>query len=112
MKISIIAVTGLGGRGFSSWAHSGGEMWLRDYLPTDIPGIRVLIYGYPSKLEKSSSRARLMDYTIQFLQILDSARCLPKVRKKISTFHRQRLLKMDFRTKTDLSYLLGIALGA
>jgi hypothetical protein len=87
-------------------------MWLRDYLPADIPGIRVLIYGYPSKLEKSSSRARLMDYSIQFLQILDSARCLQKVRKKISPIHRQRLLKMHFRTKKDLSYSLDIALGA
>jgi hypothetical protein len=56
-------------------------MWLRDYLPADIPGIRIMIYGYPSKLEKSSSRARLIDYTIQFLQTLQGARRLPKVSK-------------------------------
>ena len=49
-------------------------MWLRDYLPADILGIRVMIYGYPSKLEKSNSRARLIDYTIQLLQVLQSAR--------------------------------------
>jgi hypothetical protein len=79
---SIIAITGLGGRGFSSWANNEGEMWLRDYLPADIPGIRVMIYGYPSKLEKSNSRARLTDYTIQFHQILQSARHSQKVSKK------------------------------
>jgi hypothetical protein len=84
---SIVAITGLGGRGFSSWANNEGEMWLRDYLPADISGIRVMIYGYPSKLEKSNSRARLIDYTIQFLQILQSAR--QKVSKKNQDSYRQ-----------------------
>jgi len=49
-------------------------MWLRDFLPVDIPNIRVMIYGYPSKLQGSTSRARLHDYTTSFLEALQSAR--------------------------------------
>lgn len=30
-------------------------MWLRDSLPHDLPGIRVLIYGYDSHLAGSNS---------------------------------------------------------
>jgi hypothetical protein len=30
-------------------------MWLRDSLPTHLPGVRVLVYGYDAKLAGSRS---------------------------------------------------------
>lgn len=45
-------------------------MWLRDFLPRDVPNARVYTYGYPSTLQRSGSRARLLDYTTHFLEEL------------------------------------------
>ena len=52
---SIIAVTGLAGHAFGSWAHSPKEMWLRDDLPSALPNVRIITYGYPSSLLGSTS---------------------------------------------------------
>ena len=37
-------------------------MWLADSLPRDMPGARVMIYGYQSGLQHSNSLAHLGDY--------------------------------------------------
>jgi hypothetical protein len=42
-------------------------MWLRDYLPTSIPNVRVLIYGYPSQLQGSMSQSILANYSNNFI---------------------------------------------
>ncbi|KAK5679681.1 hypothetical protein LTS10_007629 [Elasticomyces elasticus] len=48
----LIAVTGLAGHAFGSWAHTRRRMWLRDYLPGDIQRrARVLVYGYNSQVQ-------------------------------------------------------------
>ena len=49
-------------------------MWLRDFLPENIPNVRVLTYGYPAILRGSGSHARLHDYTTAFLQELQHLR--------------------------------------
>jgi hypothetical protein len=36
-------------------------MWLRDALPLDVPGARILIYGYDTRLIRSSSFQNLTD---------------------------------------------------
>lgn len=64
----MIAVTGLGGKAFMSWQHQSGAMWLRDYLPRDVPDVQIFIYGYRSKLVGSGSHARLQDYVAAFLR--------------------------------------------
>ena len=71
---SVIAVTGLAGRAFSSWQYRDGHMWLRDFLPRDVASCRVMIFGYPSQLFKSISEAGLFEYTNYFLQQLDNIR--------------------------------------
>ena len=67
---SIIAVTGLAGHAFGSWAHSDEQMWLRDYLPKDAPNARILTYGYYSKLQGSYSVSILQDHTNKFVHML------------------------------------------
>jgi hypothetical protein len=65
---------GLGGRAFGSWQHEDGSMWLRDFLGRDIPGIRVFIWGYRSKLVDSKSHAGILDFRDNFLDDLKRIR--------------------------------------
>jgi hypothetical protein len=49
-------------------------MWLQDHLPTDVPGIRVSIFGYSSELWQGDSKAGLVDFTKEFLAELRNGR--------------------------------------
>jgi hypothetical protein len=68
--VRLVAITGLAGRAFGSWQAENGTMWLRDVLPQDVANLRVLTYGYPSTLFRSRSTARLLDFTINFMDDL------------------------------------------
>ncbi|KAM0806593.1 putative NACHT domain-containing protein [Seiridium cardinale] len=59
--VDIIAVHGLNGDAFTTWTHSNGTFWLRDYLPSSLPGCRVYTYGYPSRMF-ANSYASVRDY--------------------------------------------------
>jgi len=48
-------------------------MWLRDYLPEDIPGVRVLVYGYDTSV-LGDSRDSIEDLGIRFLESLKAFR--------------------------------------
>jgi hypothetical protein len=86
---SIIAVTGLAGHAIGSWTlqRNGNRMWLRDYLPEDVPNARILTYGYDSQLSgKSLASSTLQDLADEFMMnLLDmrdrtkSVRCLQAV---------------------------------
>ena len=58
---SIIAVHGLNGHAYGTWAHheegkSGSEsMWLRDFIPEKVPKARILVHGYNSALLGSNT---------------------------------------------------------
>ncbi|KAK4444368.1 hypothetical protein QBC34DRAFT_185339 [Podospora aff. communis PSN243] len=83
-QIDILAVPGLGSHAFGSFVHKGdGHMWLSDRLPKDIPAARVMIYGYESGLQGSTSFANLNDLasTLQFAicRLLRSGRERPLV---------------------------------
>jgi ankyrin repeat protein/pimeloyl-ACP methyl ester carboxylesterase len=70
----IIALTGLGGHAFGSWAVAPTEMWLRDFIPCDIPQVRILIYGYDSRIQKRNARSIMSDYTNNFILKLTDMR--------------------------------------
>lgn len=55
-ELDIIAITGLGGHAFGSFKERAGtHMWLRDSLPKDLPGSRIMIYGFDTRLYGSHS---------------------------------------------------------
>lgn len=55
-EISCIAISGLGGHAFGSFKErEGSHMWLRDSLPFDLPGVRIMLYGYDTRLHDSRS---------------------------------------------------------
>lgn len=49
-------------------------MWLRDFLPEDIPNARILTYGYDSKLLHNNSTASIHEFSQNLLEALTSAR--------------------------------------
>lgn len=70
MGVDIVAIHGLNGDAFSTWEHENGTLWLRDLLPSALPGSRIFTYGYPSKLFFSKSLASLRDYSQRLLSSL------------------------------------------
>ncbi|TRX91008.1 hypothetical protein FHL15_008213 [Xylaria flabelliformis] len=61
--VDIIAVHGLNGDAYTTWTHPNGVMWIRDILPSFIPGCRVYTYGYPSQVAFSSSFATVQEFS-------------------------------------------------
>lgn len=62
---------GLNGDAYTSWEHENGTLWLRDLLPSTIPGARIFTYGYPAQLFFSKSTAGLRDYSQRLLSSLN-----------------------------------------
>ncbi len=68
---SVIAVPGLASHAIGSWkSPSSNDLWLRDYLPYDVRGIRILLYGYDTSLRSSNSKDSVEDLGRRFLESL------------------------------------------
>lgn len=79
--IDIVAVHGLNpfkntSNAVSTWTSSDGKLWLRDpeFLPTQIPNARILLFGYNSNVAFTSSNAGLVEQAANLLFLLDSRR--------------------------------------
>ncbi|KAI9507260.1 hypothetical protein F5148DRAFT_140868 [Russula earlei] len=68
-ELDIIAIHGLNGHAFSSWAVNH-VMWLRDLLPKRVPNARVLVYGYNANHVEDVYLFRINEYARLFLQSL------------------------------------------
>ena len=44
--VDIVAVDGLGGDWRATWTGPHGALWLRDFLPAEIPNARMFAFGY------------------------------------------------------------------
>ncbi|GME51093.1 nacht and ankyrin domain containing protein [Neofusicoccum parvum] len=63
----LVAISGLNGHAFGSFKNKDSPyMWLRDALPKKLPGIRVVVYGYNTKLEGSQSFQNISDIGLKF----------------------------------------------
>ena len=76
-EVDIIALTGLAGHAFGSWA-APPYMWLRDFLPEDLPRARILLYGYDTNLAGSQSKHILTDLSSNFTAKLHTMRGLSR----------------------------------
>lgn len=71
----MVAVTGLVGHAFGSWrSRETAQMWLKDFLPKDIPNIRVMSYGYNSNLIDDTVDENFQEYRQSFVHRLLDAR--------------------------------------
>lgn len=71
---SIIAITGLAGHAYGSWAHADDRMWLRDYLKDT--NARILTYGYESNMDggQSSNWNTIQDHAARLWNRLTNTR--------------------------------------
>jgi hypothetical protein len=78
ISVDVVAVHGLGGDAYKSWTHGNGKLWLRDFLPGDLPCARVFTYGYNSAIVFSRETSTLRDYARALLEDVRSERALPE----------------------------------
>ncbi|KIK63472.1 hypothetical protein GYMLUDRAFT_72124 [Collybiopsis luxurians FD-317 M1] len=70
-RVDILALHGLNGHAFRSWeSHDASFMWLRDCLPEQMPGVRILTYGYNANVYSDVSTGRMRTFSETFLERL------------------------------------------
>lgn len=84
-SVDVVAIHGLGGDAYETWMHNNGKMWLRDFLPVDIPGARIFIYGYDSTFVFSRETSTLREYARALLEDIRSKRTHPDVFSNVSS---------------------------
>jgi hypothetical protein len=73
--LSIVCVPGLATNAIFTWKSIlSAQIWLRDWLPEDIPESRVLVYGYDTSLIKDDGRRTIVDLAKTLLESLKSFR--------------------------------------
>ncbi|VUC27567.1 unnamed protein product [Clonostachys rosea] len=76
LRISVIAIPGLGGHTFESFQQRGSTfMWLRDRLPKDIPGARIFTWGYESMECGGDFLLNIEDLGMDFREALRLVSC-------------------------------------
>ena len=75
-----MAVHGLCGDPFETGTEeASGKLWLRDFLPYQVPNIRIMSYGYDSSVAFSKSEIELGDVAADLLNRLNDERDAPEV---------------------------------
>ncbi|KAH7007923.1 uncharacterized protein B0I36DRAFT_202569, partial [Microdochium trichocladiopsis] len=73
--VDIIAVHSLNGNPYSTWTHpANGSMWLKDILPSYVPGARVFTFGYASRTVRNPLIATVPDFARALLDSLRNLR--------------------------------------
>ena len=70
----IVAIHGINGDAFKTWTHPDGRLWLRDFLPDQLPGARIFSFGYPSEVAFTTAKGKLLDFARSLLEGLKSRR--------------------------------------
>lgn len=71
-----MAVHGLQGDAYRTWEHDNGSLWLRDFLPADIPNARIMTFGDDSTIAFSKSVAKVDVNALGLLNHLSAKRSL------------------------------------
>lgn len=64
---SLVAIHGLGGHACKTW-RDGEKLWLRDFLPHDVPNARVLTFGYNAGVAFTQSKSNIRDFATSLLE--------------------------------------------
>ncbi|TVY85021.1 Protein SERAC1 [Lachnellula suecica] len=74
-SVDIVAIHGITGDAYQTWTHEEtNKLWLRDFVPTALPGARVFTFGYPADIFQSLDTGHFEGYARQLLNQLDSNR--------------------------------------
>jgi len=79
----VVAVHGLCGNPYSTWTdEASNNLWLRDFLPLQVPDARIMSFGYDSLVAFSKSEIELGDIAADLLNRLDIERDTPESRNR------------------------------
>lgn len=73
-SVDIVAIHGITGDAFNTWTDPNGKLWLRDFLPNDLPGIRVFSFGYAAEVVCSLGTGDFDAYSRSLLEALKRQR--------------------------------------
>lgn len=108
---SIVAVHGFGGP-LHTWTHDvSGKLWLRDFLPKDLPGARIMSFGYDSMVVNSKSVHGMIESVGDLLLQLRYRRLSPEVWIHTPETLYETPPLTDCRSRNDPSYSSGTAWG-
>ena len=79
MTASIIAIPGLGSHAIGGFSGHNDKMWLRDFLPEDVPEARIIVYGYDSRVDDKCAQRNIVGLSKSFLDSYKSFRSATKV---------------------------------
>lgn len=87
---------GLGSHAIGGFTEQSSHiMWLRDFLPEDVPEARILVYGYDTRIHDESSRRSIVDIAKSFLDYIRAFRAATEVilwpppRLLVNVYHRR-----------------------
>jgi hypothetical protein len=69
-----------------TWTAENGKLWLRDFLPSQLPSARIMSFGYNSDTALSKAVTDIDDVATMLLSRLDLFRQLEEERKRPIVF--------------------------
>jgi hypothetical protein len=72
--LDIIAVHGIDGNAWDTWEHKNGKLWLRDFLPKNVPGARIYSFGYRAEVAFTRGRGDLKGFARSLLEGVNGVR--------------------------------------
>lgn len=79
--VDVVAVHGITGDAFDTWTHENENLWLRDFLPNDLLGVRVFSFGYPAEVFCTLSTGNFDSFCRSLLEGLKRERRGKEVRR-------------------------------
>ena len=71
LVVDIVAVHGLNGDSRQTWtAPKSKAFWLKDYLPNDVKGARVMTFSYNAGIVFGNTTASIKDHATKLLGLL------------------------------------------
>ena len=117
-QYSVVAVHGLGSNPTTTWqsrtAAPGSDpvMWLRDFLPKEDIGVRVLLFSHNTQWDTAALNKSLYDHAADLLRFLERNRQTGEVSGPFSTTQTPILIDVPrlSRSKTVLLFSLATVL--
>jgi hypothetical protein len=69
-----------------TWIAENGKLWLRDFLPTQLPKARIMSFGYNSDTAFSAAVTDIDDVALMLLDRMDGERQLEEEKKRPIVF--------------------------
>lgn len=104
--IDLVAIHGLGGHYNDTWTDKNTEQnWLRDFLPDQVPQLRIMSWGYNSGVLGSKSVGTVTTFAQGLLADLKTCRATKKLEKRPLIFVCHSLGGVVFKRVRETSVI-------